>query len=164
MGNVSYHFNKKDFACKCGECKGEFKMSLTLIGILESLMAEMDGKVRILKGYICYKAADKLTLSKKNYHKLGRAADIHVPEESFTKAFRYLEQQPEIRGLGFDEKTKMIRVDVRERDKEVYLYVIKENDYDVELTEALRSRYDLGEPVEKTKLPEPVTVDIDPYQ
>ncbi len=157
MGNISEHFSKEDFVCNCGECQKEFRMSLTLIGILEDVIATLNTKLIVVKGYQCDYTTNKEETIKKNYHKLGKA--LHITTESkeeFIKVFRYLERFPEITGLGINFNEKYIHIDLR--DKEPYKYVI-EKDQDLELTDALREKYELGEPVLRDQIPEPKTIE-----
>lgn len=157
MGNISEHFSKEDFACNCGECQKEFRMSLTLIGILEDVIANLKTKLIVTKGYQCDYIIGKEETIKKNHHKQGKA--VHITTESkedFIKVFRYLETFPEITGLGINFNDKHIHIDLR--DKEPYKYII-EKQQDIELTDSLREKHGLGEPVVRNQIPEPKTIE-----
>ena len=54
MGNLSEHFNKEDLSCRCGQCRNDFRMSLTLIGILEDVRIKLNERVDIVCGFLLY--------------------------------------------------------------------------------------------------------------
>lgn len=158
MPKLSEHFNTEYFTCKCGKCDKDVKISLTLVGILEGLGNHIRSKIIIKKGFICATEADKLTKAKKDYHSLGKAADISVAQEKIVDSFRYLEEQPEVTGLGFDPNNSIIHVDLR--DKDPFVFIIEGED-EIELKDNMREKYNLGAPVVKKEVKEPQTVELD---
>jgi len=157
MGNLSENFNKDQFACKCGQCRNEMRISLTLIGILEDLAAFKKIPLTVTKGYVCGSTQDQADIVKKNYHALGKAVDISVTPEKLIETFRYLETFPEITGLGINIKENFIHIDLR--DKEPIKWVYLNNEY-AELTPELRNKYGLGDDVLKQSIPAPVTIEV----
>jgi len=157
MGNLSENFNKEQFACQCGQCNKELRISLTLIGILEDLVAFKKLPIKIKKGYVCGSTQDQADIVKKNYHALGKAVDISVEPGKLIETFRYLETFPEINGLGINIKENFIHIDLR--DKEPIKWVYEGNEYS-ELTPALRQKYNLGDNVSKNNIPAPATLEV----
>jgi len=141
---ITESYNKSEFSCKCGECNNRFRMSLFLIGVLESLKLKFDDKPEVIKGYICEEAASKQAITKKNYHVMGKAIDFKLPQEKLTKAFRYLESVPEVTGLGLDPDHGFIHIDTRDKEPQKWIYQKGEQ---LELSPELRQKYDLGEDV-----------------
>lgn len=141
---ISENYKKQDFNCKCGECSDNFKMSLFLIGILESLNLKLNIKPEVIKGYVCEQAASKRAITKKSYHVLGKAVDFKLPAERLIEAFRYLEGIAEITGLGLDLENQFIHIDTREKEPQRWLYQKGEQ---IPLSDQLRVKYNLGEAV-----------------
>ncbi len=145
MGNISEHFNKEDLACRCGQCRNDFRMSLTLIGILEDVRIKFQSRVDVLSGFICDSAEATESGPKKNYHGSGKAIDFTLENKDLlVEAFRHLESFPELTGLGFDPQNKYIHIDLREKEPTKWVYVRGE---EVPVTDSNRAQYGLGEPV-----------------
>lgn len=157
MGNLSENFNKEQFACNCGQCNKEFRISLTLIGILEDLAAVKKIPLTIKKGYVCGSTQDQADIVKKNYHALGKAVDISTAPDKLIETFRYLETFPEITGLGINLKENFIHIDLR--DKEPIKWIYLNNEY-TELSTEIRSKYGLGDDVQKQSIPAPATIEV----
>jgi len=158
MGKLSEHYKSEFFACNCGRCKNEVKISLTLVGVLESLGAHLKSRVMIKKGYICSDEAEKIVLSKKDYHSLGKAADVSVQKEKIAQAFRYLEEQPEVTGLGLNIKNDLIHIDLRDKDPKTFII---DGSEEIDLTKNMREKYGLGEEVKKKEIKEPKSIELD---
>ena len=48
MGDLSEHFNHRDFTCHCKQCKWkEFKIHLGLVGFLEQIGTHFDKKMKV---------------------------------------------------------------------------------------------------------------------
>ena len=143
-GQISENFFKKDFACNCGECNSKFKMSVGIIGILESVMLKLGSKPEITKGFICENFASQQAITKKSYHVIGKAADFKVPADKLAFIFNYLEGVGEVRGLGIDYDNQSIHIDTREKEPQKWATIRGEQE---ELTSALRQRYSLGDEI-----------------
>lgn len=145
MGNLSEHFSKEDFVCRCGQCPKDFRMSLTLIGILEDIRIKFQERIEVLTGFMCDNAEPKEAGPKKNYHGSGKAIDFTlVNKEKLVEVFRHLETFPELTGLGFDQQNNYIHIDLREKEPTKWVYVRGE---EILLTDSNRAQYGLGEPV-----------------
>jgi len=87
MGDISRHFNRKDFDCKCGCQMPPEVLSnvLILVKQLQALRDALDWPIIVNSGYRCV-AHNKAIGGKANsQHLLGKAADIRaellVPED-----------------------------------------------------------------------------------
>lgn len=145
MGNLSEHFSKEDFVCRCGQCPKDFRMSLTLIGILEDVRIKFQERIDIVSGFLCESAEAREPGPKKNYHGSGKAIDFTLNnKERLVEVFRYLEAFPELTGLGLDQNNKYIHIDLREKEPTKWVYVKGE---EIVVTDSNREQYGLGEPV-----------------
>jgi len=140
MGNLSEHFNHKDFACRCPECKGEYRIHLGLVGALEQIGGHFRKKVKIVSAYWCDAYYEKLNKTKRSFHTMGKAAHILIDGISPPELFKYAETIPELGGVGFYPKENFIHVDTRSGDP--VRFVKEGNDY-LPLTSDKRAKYGL---------------------
>lgn len=140
MGNLSEHFNNKDFACHCPECRGEYKIHLGLVGALEMIGAHFRKKVRVLSSYWCDAYNEKQNRPKRSWHARGKAAHIRIEGISIQDLFKFAETIPEARGLGLYPKENLVHIDTR--PGEVVRFVKEGNDYHP-LTTEKRTKYGL---------------------
>lgn len=117
MGNLSENFNHKDFACRCPECKGEYRIHLGLVGILELIATHFKKRVKIIAGYYCETFTEKLNREKISYHSKGKAANIRVEGIPVAEVFRFAETIEGINGLGFYPDENMVHIDTRPAEK-----------------------------------------------
>jgi len=127
--------------CSCEHCKGSFKISLTLVGILEAIRAHFRRRVEIVSGYRCPQLSTSLHGLKKSWHSLGKAADITVDGINPIDVFKFLETIDCVRGLGYYPHKNFIHLDVR--DSEKYYWVVDEKENYLELTTTNRKKYGL---------------------
>lgn len=81
MGNLSTHFDKSEFRCRCG-CGGENPSKL-LISMLEQLYKYMNAKAVIISsGYRCPNYSVSVGGSRTDAHTRNMAADICVKKQS----------------------------------------------------------------------------------
>ena len=113
---VSDHFMRKDFACRCGECKPLIKISLGLVGGLELLCETLSANLEIIKGYECADSAGKSKSFMKNYHTSGIAAEFICHDRNLKDVFKAAIDIPEFKGVGLDLTKSCIHVDTR-KDK-----------------------------------------------
>ncbi|MFH1429840.1 MAG: D-Ala-D-Ala carboxypeptidase family metallohydrolase [Candidatus Margulisiibacteriota bacterium] len=140
MGDISEHFSRKDFVCRCNNCKESFKISLTLIGVLEELRAHFRNRVNIVNGYRCPALNEEIGNIRKSYHVRGQAADIAISNVSLEQVFLFCETLPQVNGLGLYPLKNFVHIDVREADKaQTWVFI---NDYE-EITDELREKYKL---------------------
>jgi len=76
MGDISEHFSRSEFACKCG-C-GFDTVDTQLLGYLEQIRAHFDRPVRINSGCRCNTHNTHAGGGANSQHLYGRAADIVV--------------------------------------------------------------------------------------
>ena len=76
MGDLSEHFSRREFACKCG-C-GFDTVDVRLLELLEDIRTHFNAPVRINSGCRCKSHNKKVGGAKKSQHLYGRAADIKV--------------------------------------------------------------------------------------
>ncbi len=145
MGDISEHFSKRDFVCRCGKCQNELKVSMTLVGILELIRMHFNKRLDIMVGHHCEEENARIGGVKKSYHVLGKAARITVADTPVEEVFKFAERIPQVQGLALDPAKKQVYIDVR--DKAPLKWVI-EGSYDVEVTPDVRAKYNLGEPQE----------------
>lgn len=118
MGNLSEHFNHKDFVCRCTLCRGEYKIHLGLVGALE-LLAIHFGKIpKIVEAFRCEALGDKYDIPRKNSHRLGKAAHIKFDGINPADVFKFAETIPEIKGIGYYPDDGFIHIDTRSNEKD----------------------------------------------
>ncbi|MFH1361059.1 MAG: D-Ala-D-Ala carboxypeptidase family metallohydrolase [bacterium] len=140
MGNLSEHFNNKDFACRCPECRGEYKVHLGLVGALEQIGSHFHKKINIASAFWCDDFHEKQNKTKRSFHTKGKAAHIFIEGVNAQELFKYAETIPELRGLVFYPQEKFIHVDTRPGDP---ARTVKEgNNYNA-LTSDKRAKYGL---------------------
>jgi hypothetical protein len=145
MAKLSEHFSKEDFACRCGQCPKDMRMSLTLIGILEDVRTKFQERLDIVTGFLCDSAEPQESGPKKNYHASGKAIDFTLTnKERLIDVFRYLESFPELSGLGLDPQNKYIHIDLREKEPVKWVYAKGE---EIVVTDGNRAELGLGDPV-----------------
>lgn len=141
MADLSEHFSKKDFACNCKYCKGSFKISLTLVGVLELIRTHFNKRVEVVNAYRCPQFSEEKASTRKSYHARGQAADIKVLGIPLNKIFLFAETIPQVNGIGLYPEKNFVHIDVREQDKKDK-WVYEKNDY-LELTDYRRKQYEL---------------------
>lgn len=99
MGDLSEHFSRSEFSCRCG-C-GFDSISPDLIIVLEDVRAHFGAPVKINSGCRCEKHNAKVGGVPNSQHVQGIAADIVVSGLSSALVADYLEQRyPECCGIG----------------------------------------------------------------
>jgi uncharacterized protein YcbK (DUF882 family) len=73
---ISKHFNREEFACKCG-C-GYDTVDIGLVAILEDARKHFDEPFIVTSGCRCEAHNKRVGGGDSSQHKLGRAADIHI--------------------------------------------------------------------------------------
>lgn len=117
MGNLSENYNHKDFACKCPACKGEYRVHLGLVGILEMLASHFRKRPRILSAYYCEAYTETLKRDKPSWHSKGKAVNLTVDGVSAAELFKYAESIEGVNGLGFYPEENMLHLDTRPLNK-----------------------------------------------
>jgi uncharacterized protein YcbK (DUF882 family) len=110
MGDLSAHFSRSEFACKCG-C-GFDTVDVQLLEALEAVRQFYGLPVTINSACRCAKYNAKIGGSPKSQHLIGRAADITVRGMSPTAVANYLEQTfPDRYGIG--RYSTFVHIDTR---------------------------------------------------
>ena len=113
MGDLSEHFSRSEFACKCG-CGFDF-VDAELIRVLENLRAKLGNrKIEITSGCRCPHHNALEGGARNSKHLLGIAADIKVagwPPSAVAECLEDL--YPGQYGLGRYLKKTITHIDVR---------------------------------------------------
>lgn len=100
MGDVSKHFDRAEFKCKCGRCTYD-TIDAELIAVLEDVREWADDMIFINSGQRCPEHNKKVGGSPNSQHVRGRAADIEVKGKTPFQVYRYLDEKYQYRyGLG----------------------------------------------------------------
>lgn len=78
MGDLSQHFSRSEFECKCGQCRGYDTVDSELLNVLERLRVFYGKPITINSGHRCPEHNKAIGGSKNSQHLLGRAADIDI--------------------------------------------------------------------------------------
>ncbi len=89
MDQLHQHFNRSEFACKCG-C-GFDTVDTVLLEALVSIREHFGAQVRVTSGCRCAAHNKAVGGSEKSQHKKGRASDIQVSGVSPVKVADYAE-------------------------------------------------------------------------
>ncbi|MFH1387125.1 MAG: DUF882 domain-containing protein [bacterium] len=142
MGNLSDNFNHRDFACRCPQCRGEYRIHLGLVGLLEDVAFHFRKRPRIISAFFCEAYTETLKREKISYHTKGKAVNFILDGIPAAEVFKYVETLPGVNGLGFYPAENMIHIDTRPPEKkEVW---IKEKGKYSSLTSDKKAQYGLG--------------------
>lgn len=117
MGNLSDNFNHRDFACKCPECKGEYRIHLGLVGILEEIATRFKKRPKIISAFFCEAFTEKLKRDKISWHSKGKAVNIMLEGVPAAEVFKFAESLQKVNGLGFYPEENMVHLDTRPPEK-----------------------------------------------
>lgn len=99
MMNISQHFKRSEFACKCG-C-GFDDVNLKLIEVLEGVRNHFNAPVYINSGCRCQRHNHAVGGKPNSQHLLGNASDIKVKGVAPEDVAGYLESKyPDKFGIG----------------------------------------------------------------
>ena len=108
MGDLSDHFSRAEFACKCG-C-GRDTVDMELLAICEAVRYVEGGPVTVTSGHRCEAHNERVGGSGRSQHLHGRAADLAVssPREVYEWLCRRYPDQ-----YGFGLYAQWVHVDSR---------------------------------------------------
>lgn len=111
MGDISQHFDRKEFACRCG-C-GFDTVDAELVTVLEDLRIRLRGRpIRVNSGCRCVRHNAKVGGVENSVHRTGKAADIVVQGlDADTVADCLEELYPDKYGIG--RYPNFVHIDVR---------------------------------------------------
>ncbi len=99
MGDLSEHFNRREFQCHCG-C-GFNTVDVELITVLEDIRSHFKQPVTINSGVRCKNHNELIGGKPSSQHLLGRAADIIINDTPpRVVQFYLLEKYPDQYGIG----------------------------------------------------------------
>tara|TARA_R110002096_G_scaffold402680_2_gene600041 strand:- start:1337 stop:1687 length:351 start_codon:yes stop_codon:yes gene_type:complete len=99
MGDVSKHFNRKEFECRCG-C-GFAAVDVRLLEVLELVRVTFNKSVNITSACRCDAHNASVGGKSKSKHRLGIAADIVVRDVKPGEVYELLDSlYPNMYGLG----------------------------------------------------------------
>jgi len=115
MGDLSEHFSRHEFSCKCG-C-GQDTVDYFLVMMLEKIRVVFNRRIFINSGNRCLKYNRKIGSKDTSQHPKGKAADIGVEDIPLKDVADFLEDQfPYCCGIGryqtfihVDSRTKKAR-------------------------------------------------------
>lgn len=110
MGNLSKHFSRAEFTCKCG-C-GSDTVDYGLICVLEKVRRHFNRPVRITSGHRCATYNKSVGGGKVSQHLFGRAADITVDDIDPGEVATFLETKFP-RDLGIGRYSTFTHIDTR---------------------------------------------------
>ena len=130
---------KRDFDSRNKECGCNLRISLGLVGVIESIRSILKKRVEILTGFYCPSCGINDKSHKRNYHCSGVAADIRVESVENTELFLLAELHPEVKGIGINLDDSYVHIDTRKEDVRE-LWVEKDNTV-IQITEENRHEY-----------------------
>ena len=99
MGQLSKHFKREEFACKCGKC-GQDTVDWELLQVLERLRRHT-GPITVTSGNRCYEHNLAIGGAPKSKHVFSIAADIQVEGWSPMSVYTLLDEwYPDRYGIG----------------------------------------------------------------
>jgi uncharacterized protein YcbK (DUF882 family) len=102
MGDISKHFNRSEFGCKCSypDCE-DIAVDVALVTVLEDVREHFGKPVTINSSYRCEPHNRDEGGAKHSQHRLGIAADIVVKNIHPHKVYEYLNSKhPDQYGMG----------------------------------------------------------------
>ncbi len=113
MGDISRHFNRSEFGCKCSyeDCE-DIAVDVELVKVLEEVREHFGRAVTINSSYRCEDHNKYVGGAPKSKHRLGIAADIVVRNIHPHKVYEFLNSKyPEQYGMG--KYNTFTHIDVR---------------------------------------------------
>lgn len=115
MGDLSEHFSRWEFKCKCGDCDYD-SVDVKTLEILEKIRNHFNCKVTILSGHRCPKHNWKIGGVDDSQHLKAKAEDIIVETISPEKVYQYANSiMPGWGGVGLYKTKKFVHVDIRQK-------------------------------------------------
>ena len=111
MGDLSLHFNRREFSCRCSRCKQD-AVDHKLVEVLERLRRFTDAPIAITSGNRCHEYNLAVGGAPGSMHVWSKAADIQTKGWSPEKIYEVLDEwYPEEFGIGLYRT--WVHIDVR---------------------------------------------------
>lgn len=111
MGDLSQHFNRIEFACKCGRC-GQSQIDYELVKVLERLRSVVAAPITITSGNRCYEHNLNVGGAERSKHLFSVAADFQVQGYGPEEIYKILDEwYPDQYGIGLYKS--WVHLDVR---------------------------------------------------
>lgn len=107
---VSKHFKRGEFACKCG-C-GMAPVDIALVAVVQAVRDHFGASVTVTSGSRCEAHNEAVGGSKGSYHKKGMACDIQVKGVTPADVYAWLCEQYPCK-YGFMLYKTFVHIDVR---------------------------------------------------
>ena len=112
MGNISGHFERIEFACKCLEDCGHDTADIELVQVLEDLRNSFGVPVVVTSAHRCATHNAAIGGAVNSQHLRGKAADVVVPGYASQYIYDWLDKKyPDKYGLGISDS--FVHIDVR---------------------------------------------------
>lgn len=119
MTQLSKHFKRKEFKCKCGKCDHD-SVDAELLMLLEDVREHFGAPVTVNSGHRCEKHNASQGGASKSKHLIARAADIKVKGKSPKEVIHHLVMKYPDK-YGFIEYSSFVHVDSREEKYHKFL-------------------------------------------
>ena len=101
MGDISRHFSRYEFRCRCKDHCGLDTIDGETLHVLEQVRVHFDKPIRITSAFRCFDHNLSVGGSFDSQHTKGRAADIQVEDTSPSEVYAYIDAlYPNKFGLG----------------------------------------------------------------
>lgn len=112
MGDMTKHFSRSEFACKCG-C-GSRLVWLELLQALEKIREWAGAPVSIVSGVRCKKHNAAVNGAIRSRHLTGEAADIRVAGKTPEEVVEFcIKNWPDKYGVGYYPVSGFVHIDIR---------------------------------------------------
>ena len=93
MGDLSKHFSRQEFRCKCGNDCGCDTVDIALINALEAIRLHFGEPVMVTSGHRCRAHNIANGGVDASMHLMGKAADIFIPGVHAHRVYEYFDRK-----------------------------------------------------------------------
>ena len=130
MGDLTLHFSRWEYKCKCGKCNLDIEPNKKLVARTETMRMLMDEVVRIRSGIRCPAHNKAVGGSDTSSHLNGTGEDIDLPVKNRDR-YRFDLVQAAIEAgftrIGIAESFVHLDVDPSKNPERLWVYPIKES-------------------------------------
>jgi uncharacterized protein YcbK (DUF882 family) len=116
MGDISKHFSRYEFRCKCKPLCGMDTIDAETLTVLEQIREHFDKPIRITSAFRCFDHNLAVGGSFDSQHTKGRAADIQIEDTTPDEVYAFIDSlYPNKYGVGLytNGKGAFVHVDTR---------------------------------------------------